>query len=100
MNNNAGDTYNKNLNIIKLFENRINEKIFNKKNKNEKTDIKTNDKTSIRSLSSDKSKIYSKNPLDSQIGKNLKFMNLNSSLSTSFTINSSYDNINIFKAKN
>ena len=94
MNNNAGDTYNKNLNIIKLFENRINEKIFNKKNKNEKTDIKTNDKTSIRSLSSDKSKIYSKNPLDSQIGKNLKFMNLNSSLSTSFTINSSYDNIN------
>ena len=90
----VGDNYNKNSNIIKLFENRKNEKLFNKKNKNEKTDIKTNDKTSLRSVSSDKSKINLKNNYDNHFDKNSKFLNLNSSISTSFTINSSYDNIN------
>ena len=86
---------NNNSNIIKLFEKRKMEKILNRKNKNEKADIKTNDKTSIKSVSSDKSKVNMKNQDDNNfIEKNHKFFNLNTSKSTSFSISSLYDNIN------
>ena len=85
---------NNNSNIIKLFERRRNEKRFNKKNINEKTDIKTNDKTSIRSLSSDKCNINFKSQLEIHNDKNHKFISLNTSKSISFSITSSYDNIN------
>ena len=82
---------NPNSNIIKLFQKRNKELISNKRNK---TDIKTNYKTSFRSLSSGKSKINLKKQYDLIIDKNHKYINLNTSQSTSFSINSSYDNIN------
>ena len=91
---NSNDSRNKKLNIIKFFKNRKKGKFIIKKEKLEKTDIKTNDKTSLRSISSDKSKLNLKNHKDIQIEKNRKFLDLYSSQSTSFTINSSYDNIN------
>ena len=70
---NASETKNYNSNIIKLFEKRKKQKLFNKKNKNEKTEIKTNDKISIRSVSSDKSKINLKNQNEMKFDKNHKF---------------------------
>ena len=91
-NSNVTDNYNSN--IKKLFENRKNEKITSKNNKNEKIEIKTNDKISIRSVSSDKSKIKLQNQNDIKVGKNHIFLRLDTSQSNSFTINSSYDNIN------
>ena len=91
---NASDNQKYNSNIIKLFEKRKNEKFFNKKNKNEKTEIKTNDKISVRSASSDESKLNLKNQNNILNEKNRKFSDLDCSQSTSFTINSSYDNIN------
>jgi hypothetical protein len=48
----------------------------------------------VRSVSSDKSKINLKNHYNIPNDKNRKFSDLDSSQSTSFTINSSYDNIN------
>ena len=93
-NKNSNITDNYNSNIIKLFKNKKNEITSNKKDKNEKAEIKTEDKISIRSLSSDKSKLNLKNQYNIQNGKNRKFSDLDSSQSTSFTINSSYDNIN------
>ena len=48
----------------------------------------------MRSVSSDKSKINLKNHYNIPNDKNRKFSDLDSSQSTSFTINSSYDNIN------
>ena len=93
-NKNSNITDNYNSNIIKLFKNKKNEITSNKKDKNGKTEIKTEDKISIRSLSSDKSKINMKNQYNIQNEKNRKFSDLDSSQSTSFTINSSYDNIN------
>ena len=78
-------------NIIKLFQKRNKKITIYKKYK---TDIKTNYKGSYRSLSSGKSKINLKNQFDFIIDKNHKYINLNTSQSTSFSINASYDNIN------
>ena len=93
-NKNSNITENYNSNIIKLLKNKKNEITYNKKDKNEKTEIKTEDKISIRSLSSNKSKLNLKNQYNIKNEKNRKFSDLDSSQSTSFTINSSYDNIN------
>ena len=84
----------KDLNIKKIFEERKFEKIINKNIKSEKGENKTNDKASIKSISSDKSKTDIEKKNDLTVGIKKQFTILNSSLSTSFTINSSYENIN------
>ena len=86
---NSNEIENYNTKISKLFDFQKCEKFKTRKNKKEKTEIKTNDKISIKSASSDKSKI-NLNKKD----KLPKFDLLNTSHSTSFTISSSYDNIN------
>ena len=78
---------NNKLNIIKLFKNKKTEKKSNNEQKNENSEIKTNDKTSNKSLSSDNIKLNNKNK------KNI-FSDLNTSQSSSFTISSIYENIN------
>ena len=78
-------------NICKLFKRRKTKKNknINKIIKDEIENIKTNDKVSIKSFSSDKIKVINKNK------DNLhKFSNLNTNRSSSFTISSIYDNIN------
>ena len=91
-NSNVSEYYNSN--ISKLFDSKKVEKIINKRNKKEKTEIKTNDIASIKSVSSDKSKSNIKKKDLNNKDKSTKFDCLNSSHSTSFTIKSSYDNIN------
>ena len=88
-NTNISDNYSSN--IIKLLD----KKKFDKKLKNDKAEIKTNDNVSIKSVSSDKSKINknSKSEDNSSIKVN-KFSNLNTSQSTSFSIKSIYENFN------
>ena len=81
-------------NIKKLFEKKDFEKITNNNIRSEKGEIKTNDKVSIKSVSSDKSKIANKKQNDFSFNLKNKFSLLDTSLSTSFTINSSYENIN------
>ena len=98
-NKNINNNDSRNINIHKLFNEKKIEKIIKKNNKNEKADIKTNDKLSNKSNESEYNhKIYleSKYHSDSDIKdiKHNKFMYLDTSLSTSFTINSSYENIN------
>ena len=93
-NSNISDDYNYNLNIIKLLEEMNEAKILNKEHKKEKTDIKTDDKVSIKSLSSDQSNINNPNPENIQIVRLNKFSDLNTSQSASFSINSIYENIN------
>ena len=90
-NSNVADEYI--LNIEKLVGKDRSNKIMNKK-QIEKAEIKTDDKISIKSKSSDKSRINMKNEDITQTNKINKFSNLNTSQSTSFSINSSYDNIN------
>ena len=91
-NTNLSEYYNSH--ISKLFDSRKVEKIINRKNKREKTEIKTNDIASIKSVSSDKSKINLKKRDVKLKDISNKFNILDSSRSTSFTIKSSYDNIN------
>ena len=91
---NSNVTENYNSKISKLFDTKKVDKIITKKNKKEKTEIKTNDKISYKSVSSDKSKINLKKREAKNNDKLNKFDSLNSSRSTSFTISSSYDNIN------
>ena len=83
-----------NSNIFKLLDKRKSENNLNKNLKNEKTDIKTNDNISIESESSDKNKKSNKNKENKKIVKQNKFSDLNTSQSTSFSINSTYENIN------
>ena len=69
-----------------------------KSEKGEKGEIKTNDKISIKSILSDKIKIDIQkqndiNDIPIIVNKN-KFIDLDTSQSTCFTINSSYENIN------
>ena len=93
-NKNPNTNENDNPKIIKLFEKRKNENKINQKNKDEKTeDKKTNDKITMRSLTSDKSKINFKKNFEINKEKN-KFSSLNTWQSISFSISSSYDNIN------
>ena len=95
-NTNLSENYYSNIN--KLFDERKVENILNQKNKNqnEKIDIKTDDKLSIRSLSSDKININIKNKyeIEKEKNSNHRFMSLDTSQSISFSINSSYNNIN------
>ena len=96
---NNNDKYD--LNNIKLLEKKKLEKIMNKNiksEKGEKGEIKTNDKISIKSILSDKIKIDIQkqndiNDIPIIVNKN-KFIDLDTSQSTCFTINSSYENIN------
>ena len=91
---NQNDKYHKN--IIELFESKKIAKFLNKKNSNEGTEIKTNDKIIFKSLSSDKSKNNLKNKNnDNQIKNSNRFSSLSTSSSTSFTLSSSYENINL-----
>ena len=97
INDNDKEKYHKN--IIELFESKNIAKFLNKKNKQEGTEIKTNDKISIKSkksVSSDKSKIdlKNKNNENNKINNRTRFNSLSTSSSTSFTLNSSYENIN------
>jgi len=78
---------NNKLNIIKLFKNKKTEKKSSIEQKNDNSEIKTNDKISNKSLSSDKIKLNNKN-------KKILFSDLNTSQSSSFTISSIYENIN------
>ena len=88
-NTNISDNYSSN--IIKLLD----KKKLEKNQKNEKTEIKTNDKISIKSISSEQSNINKNNKNeDSSNIKTNKFSNLNTSQSTSFSINSIYENFN------
>ena len=89
INTNISDNYSSN--IIKLLD----IKKFDKKPKPEKNEIKTNDNISIKSESSDKSRISSnsKNSDDIPIIKINKFSNLDTSQS-SFSIKSIYENFN------
>ena len=94
MNNNSNKS-----NIFKLFKNKKLEKNFGNENKmNDKEEIKTNDKISIKSASSDKIKEIKENNKENtnnnNINHNYKFSKLDTSQSTSFTINSIYENIN------
>ena len=90
---NINDKYQKN--IIELLESKKIVNFLNKKNKQDGTEIKTNDKISIKSVSSDKSKIDLKNKNnDNQIINKSRFNSLSTFSSTSFTLNSSYENIN------
>ena len=90
---NINDKYQKN--IIELLETKKIVNFLNKKNKQDGTEIKTNDKISIKSVSSDKSKIDLKNKNnDNQIINKSRFNSLSTFSSTSFTLNSSYENIN------
>ena len=86
-----------NSNILKLFEKEKVEEIVNKVLKNEKSEIKTNDKISNKSIqiisNNEKKKDLNSDKINEKIKKN-KYTNLNSFLSTSFTINSIYENIN------
>ena len=85
-----------NSNIMKLFEKEKVEKIVNKVLKNEKSEIKTNDKISNKSIniiSNEKRKEINDENITEKTSKN-KFTHLNSFQSTSFTINSIYENIN------
>ena len=89
-NKNINMSDNNNSNVIKLFKNKKAEKKENKANnvqKNENSEIKTNDRASNKSISSDKIKI------DIKTKKNI-FSYLDTSQSTSFTISSIYENIN------
>ena len=86
-NTNVTDNFNS---IIKLLD----QKKVNKKQKNEKSENVTNDIASIKSDSSDKNKINNKNGEDINITKNNKFSDLNTSQSSSFSIKSTYENIN------
>ena len=86
-NTNASDNFNS---IIKLLD----QKKIDKKQKNEKSDIKTDDIASIKSVSSDKNKIDNKNKDNINIIKINKYSKLNTSQSTSFSIKSTYENIN------
>ena len=89
--NNINDKHHKN--IIELFESKKIDKFLNKI---EKTEIKTDDKISIKSVSSDKSKINLKNKdIDNIITKKSRFISLSTSPSISFSLNSSYENINV-----
>ena len=91
-NSNMSEYYNSN--ISKLFDSKKVEKIIKRQNRKEKTEIKTNDIASIKSVSSDKSKPNLKKKYLNNKDKSSKFDFLNSSRSTSFTIKSSYENIN------
>ena len=88
---NINDKYQKN--IIELLESKKFVKFLNKKNKHEGTEIKTDDRISIKSVSSDKSKINLKNKNNDILNKT-RFSSLSTSSSSSFTLNSSYENIN------
>ncbi len=90
-NTNVTDDYNTNLE--KLIGKRNKEKILDKV-QNEKIEIKTDDKASIKSNISDKNNIKNKDPENAVIKKIYQFDNLNTSQSVSFSINSIYDNIN------
>ena len=83
-----------NTNVFKLLDRRKSENNFNKNRKNEKTDIKTNDNVSIESASSDKNKKSIK------IVKLNKFSDLDTSQSTSFSIKSTYENIDTISKYN
>ena len=92
-NKNTNISVNYSSNIIKLLD----KKKLDKKPKNEKAEIKTNDNVSIKSASSDKSKISKSNNnsnKDLLFIKMNKFSNLNTSQSTSFSIKSIYENFN------
>ena len=81
---------------MKLFEKEKVEKIVNKVLKNEKSEIKTNDKISNKSIniiSNEKRKEINNENITEKTSVN-KFTHLNSFQSTSFTINSIYENIN------
>ena len=86
-NTNVTDNFNS---IIKLLDH----KNVDKKQKNEKSEIKTNDITSIKSDSNDKIQIDNKKDDNINIIKINKFSNLNTSQSSSFSIKSTYENIN------
>ena len=96
-NTNVTDNFNS---IIKLLD----QKKVDKKQKNEKSEIITNDIASIKSDSSDKNKIDNKNQENNNTIKINKFSDLNTSQSTSFSIKSTYENIdqisNFIYAKN
>ena len=89
----SSNNYNSNVNsnIIKLFGKKRDEKIeSNIKNNNEKTEVKIGDNASIKSISINKSITNYKSG----------FSCLYTSQSTSFTIESSYENINIISKNN
>ena len=89
---NVSEDYNSN--IDRLLERGKYEKNNSSQKQKEKTEIKTDDKISIKSISSDQSKISNKNQEKEPINKVNKFSDLSSSQSTAFSINSIYYNIN------
>ena len=92
--NSINDKYNSN--IMKLFAKEKVKKIMNKVFKNEKSEIKSNEKindNNINIISDDKIKEINNEIKNEKIYKN-KFIHLYSFQSTSFTINSTYENIN------
>jgi len=94
-NTNSNDSKDYNSNIDMLLERGKFEKNSSQKQK-EKTEIKTNDIISIKSISSEQSKISNKNENQEKvlINKVNKFSDLSTSQSTAFSINSIYYNIN------
>ena len=90
-NTNLGDYYDSN--ISKLFKQR--EIDYNlKKQKNEKLEIRTNDGVNIKSSSDDNNNINNIRQNNSKNNKDNKFLILETSQSTNFTIGSIYENIN------
>ena len=88
---------NKNVNVTDNFNSIIkllDRKTIDKNQKNEKSEIKTNDITSIKSDSDGKNKIDNKKVENINIIKINKFSDLNTSQLTSFSIKAIYENIN------